>query len=95
MAIVASILIKTSHINYWEYYSIHVNSRMLYPLVTRATTVATERSICVKWMKYPHVETNYALMAVPAYVQKIYQVLFFQCILSVHVNSSDNSYSGL
>ena len=24
-----------------------------------------------------------------------YRVLFFQCILSVHVNLSDNSYSGL
>ena len=51
VAIAASILIKTSHVNYWEYYSIHVNSRMLYPLVTRATTVARERSVCVKCMR--------------------------------------------
>ena len=37
----ASMLIKTSHVNYWEHYLIHVKSRILYPLVTRATTVAT------------------------------------------------------
>ena len=69
LAIAASILIKTSHVNYWEYYSIHVNSRMLYPLVTRATTVATERSIYVKCMRYPHVETNYALMAASVFIR--------------------------
>ena len=54
VAISASILIKTSHVNYWEYYSIHVNSRMLYPLVTRATTVVIGPAI----VALSHLETT-------------------------------------